>query len=145
MADLTARLHSWRQEAMKRMPKRVILVGHCGPDSTYLRIAVTAAAKEVSVVSADDDATLKRLIAGGADLLLVNRQLDYGFTAYEGVKLIEDLRLKNPDLRMMLISNFPEAQQAAIQAGALPGFGKSDIGRPRAKEILRTALAGDDQ
>jgi hypothetical protein len=43
-------------------------------------------------------------------------------------------------MKMMLVSNYPDAQAAAEKAGALPGFGKRDIGSPRVKELLRDAL-----
>jgi hypothetical protein len=42
---------------------------------------------------------------------------------------------------MMLVSNHPDAQAAAIAAGAAPGFGKRQIGTPRVAEVLRQALA----
>ena len=47
------------------------------------------------------------------------------------------------DVKMMLVSNYPDAQAAAVEAGALPGFGKRDIGSPRVKELLRQALTED--
>jgi two-component system chemotaxis response regulator CheY len=122
------------------MSKKVVLVGHCGPDSSYLRMAVSRAIKDSAVVMADDDTSLKKLIDDGADLLLVNRQLDYGFPTYDGVQLIQQLRAEHPQLKTMLISNYPEAQQAAVNVGAAPGFGKAQIGRPEVGELLKSAL-----
>ena len=43
--------------------KKVVLVGHCGPDSSYLRIAVAKAGRDVKVLSADDSEELKRLLS----------------------------------------------------------------------------------
>ena len=122
------------------MAKKVALVGHCGPDSSFLRIAVSRAERDVKVVSADDDAALKRLLSDGVDLLLLNRQLDYGFDEDEGVALIRKLRATHPHVRTMLVSNYPDAQAAAVAEGALPGFGKRDIGTPKVAELLREAL-----
>jgi CheY-like chemotaxis protein len=123
------------------MPKKIALVGHCGPDSSYLRLAVTRAVKDAQVVLVDDQHTLNKLLAnGGLDLLLLNRQLDYGFETDEGVELIKRLRAKNPALKAMLVSNYPEAQQAALQAGAVEGFGKREIGSPKVSELIRGAL-----
>ena len=122
------------------MPKKVVLVGHCGPDSSYLKMAVQRSLPDAVVMSADDDEDLKKLIGGGADLLLLNRQLDYGFAIESGVQLIEQLRAQHPNLRMMLVSNYPEAQAVAISAGALPGFGKREIGTPRVAQLLREAF-----
>lgn len=123
------------------MSKRVALVGHCGPDSSYLRMAITSAAKDAKILSADDDQELQRILKEGVDLLLFNRQLDFGFDQTEGVAIMRELHRKHPDMKMMLVSNYPEAQAAAEKAGGLPGFGKRDIGSPRVKELLAEALA----
>lgn len=125
------------------MTKKVVLVGHCGADTAYLRIAVTGAVKNVSVVTANEETELNEVLARGADLLLVNRQLDYGFPTYEGVELIRSLKSSHSNLKMMLISNYPEAQEVAVQAGALSGFGKREIGTDRVKDLLRHALCDD--
>ena|SRR5690242_14379692 len=122
------------------MSKKVALVGHCGPDSSYLRMAVSKAFRDAKVVAADDDSELKQLLADGVDLLLFNRILDYGFRSDEGVDVIRELRAEYPNLKMMLVSNYEDAQEAAVQAGALPGFGKREIGTPRVSQVLRDAL-----
>ena len=122
------------------MPKKIALVGHCGPDSSYLRIAVSRAERDVQVLSVDDDSDLKRALDEGVDLLLLNRQLDYGFDEREGVDLIRKLRAKYPAVKTMLVSNYSDAQAAAVAEGALPGFGKREIGTPRVAELLRDAL-----
>jgi DNA-binding NarL/FixJ family response regulator len=125
------------------MAKRVVLIGHCGPDSSYLRMTVSRASREIQVVAADDKAELDRAISEGADLLLFNRVLDYGFDETEGAALISKLRAKHPELKMMLVSNYPEAQAQAIAAGALPGFGKRELGTPRVAELIREAIASE--
>jgi hypothetical protein len=102
------------------MAKKVVLVGHCGADSAYLRIAVSSAAKGSTVVSAHDDASLNQLIEDGVDLVLLNRQLEYGFASEEGVELIRTLRAKHPNLKLMLVTNYDDVQREAIRAGALP-------------------------
>ena len=122
------------------MPKKIALVGHCGPDSSFLRIAVSKADRDLTVLSVDDDSDLKRALDGGVDLLLLNRQLDYGFDTHEGVALIKKIRAKYPAVKTMLVSNYPDAQAAAVAEGALPGFGKREIGTPRVAELLREAL-----
>ena len=123
------------------MPKRVALIGHCGPDSSFLRLAVQKAGRDIQVVMADDSAELAKLIEGGVDLLLFNRVLDFGFEEQEGVDVIRRLRAAYPELKMMLVSNYPEAQAEAIAAGAVPGFGKRDIGSPKVTQLIRDALA----
>ena len=122
------------------MPKRVALVGHCGPDASYLRLAVARAVKDAQILFADDQHSLNKLIESGVDLLMLNRRLDYGFETDEGVELIRRLRVKNPSLKAMLVSNYPDAQQAAVAVGAVAGFGKREIGSPKVSDLIRSAL-----
>ena len=123
------------------MARKIVLVGHCGPDGSYLRMAISRAVQDAQVLMADDQRELDELLAKGVDLLLLNRVLDFGFEQTEGAELIRQLRATNPQLRMMLVSNYPEAQAEAVAAGALAGFGKREIGSPRVTELLRAALA----
>ena len=125
------------------MSKKVVLVGHCGADMSYLRMAVTSALRGATVLAADDSTELDALIAEGADLLLLNRELGWGFEQTEGVDVIRSLRARHPNLRMMLVSNYAEAQAAAVVAGALPGFGKREIGSSRVTQLLREALVDE--
>ena len=122
------------------MGKKVALVGHCGPDSSFLRIAVSRVGKDVQVLSADDGRELNRVLEQGVDLLLFNRQLDFGFDDDEGVAVIRKLRPHYPNVKMMLVSNYPEAQAAAVAEGALPGFGKRELNSPKVAELIREAL-----
>ena len=127
------------------MAKKVALIGHCGPDSSYLRIAVSKADRDIKVVAADDSAGLNKLLVEGVDLLLLNRQLDFGFEEQEGVALIRRLGAEHPGVKTMLVSNYPDAQAAATSAGALPGFGKRDIGSSKVAELIREALKDTDE
>jgi DNA-binding NarL/FixJ family response regulator len=122
------------------MSKKVLLIGHCGPDSSYLRMAVHKALPEAQILSAEDNDELQSAIKQGVDLVLVNRVLDYGFPADGGVELMSGFKESHPKLKWMVISNHADAQQAAQSAGALPGFGKRDIGSPKAVSALKHAL-----
>jgi DNA-binding NarL/FixJ family response regulator len=122
------------------MSQRVVLVGHCGPDSSYLRLSVATALPGAKVISIDDATELERTIETGADLLLINRLLDYGFEETEGVALIRNLRVRRPEVKTMLVSNYVEAQNAAISAGAVGAFGKRDVGSPSVTQLLRDVL-----
>jgi DNA-binding NarL/FixJ family response regulator len=127
------------------MSKRVVLIGHCGPDSSYLKMAVSAAERGTQIIACDDEAHLQQLISDGVDLLLFNRILEFGFPEEEGVAVIRRLRAQHPNLKMMLVTNYPDAQSAAIKLGALPGFGKKDLGSSRVAQLLRDALAAEHQ
>jgi|SRR5688572_4410116 len=122
------------------MSKKVVLVGHCGPDSSFLKMAVSSASRGITVAAADDDQELTQFVSDGVDLLLLNRELGWGFDQTEGVEVIRTLRVKHPNLKMMLVSNYPEAQAAAVAVGALPGFGKREIGSARVTQLIRDAL-----
>ena len=122
------------------MSKKVVLVGHCGPDSSFLKMAVSSASRGITVAAADDDQELTHYVNDGVDLLLLNRELGWGFDQTEGVEVIRTLRVKHPNLKMMLVSNYPEAQAAAVAVGALPGFGKREIGSARVTQLIRDAL-----
>jgi hypothetical protein len=120
------------------------LVGHCGPDSYMLRSAVKYAAREAEVRMINDESALDAALEQGADLLLINRVLDGGFTHHEGTGLIGAIKARGATARLMLISNYPDAQRAAEAAGAMPGFGKSEIGTSKMRDALTRALAGSD-
>ena len=118
---------------------RVLNVGQCVPDhmsiSSYLRRQFGA---EVVKVDSHTDA-VEAAAAGDVDLVLVNRLYDAdGSPGLETVKAIADAG--GPPV--MLVSNFEEAQNDAVEAGAKPGFGKGDLGTAAAKEKLEPVLAG---
>src|SRR2546421_3153481 len=125
------------------MSKKIVLVGHCGPDSSFLRMAVSAADRSLKVLMADDADELNQHLEQGVDLLLLNRELGWGFEQTEGVEIIRQLLSRHPNVKMMLISNYADAQAQALAAGAVPGFGKSEIGSPRVAQVIRRALALD--
>lgn len=110
------------------MTKRVLAVGNCSYDHRNLEEAIREHFDvEVRAASHADEAM--KLLSGGDrfDLVLVNRVLEVDRSS--GVDLIRQLK-SAPHLdipAVMLVSNFPEAQQEAIAAGAQPGFGKKSL------------------
>lgn len=120
---------------------KVLLVGHCMPDRFMLTSAVKHALPEATTERVNSDRGLEKHLPGAA-LLLVNRVLDGRFDAPDGVALIGALAAdRNGDgPALMLISNFPEAQEAAVEAGAAPGIGKSGMRSDEAAQRLRDAV-----
>lgn len=122
------------------MPPQVLLVGHCAADGgtlrRWLREHFQAAVSDCDTV---DDA-VARVQAGGLDLVLANRIFE--FSGEEGLELVR--RLAGAGLlaatRIMLISNFPQAQASAVAAGAIAGFGKSELRAERARAAVAAAL-----
>lgn len=117
---------------MSAQAPRVVLVGHCGFDASSLARLVRTACPEAEIARANSDAELAKLAESA--LFLVNRALDGRFSAADGVALIARVRAEHRT-PCMLISNYPDAQQRAIDAGALPGFGKSDNSDEAARRI----------
>lgn len=125
---------------MNQSGARVLLVGHCGPDSSYLRISVASALPGAKVDFANDDAQLQAALSAGVELILFNRELDGLFSRDTGVEMIRALRNTHPQIKTMLVSNYPEAQAAAVAAGGQPGFGKRQLGTSHVAAALRQAL-----
>ena len=121
--------------------KTVALVGHCGPDSSFLRMAVSGAAPGAKVLMADSEKELDDVLEQSPDLLLFNRVMEVGFDEREGINLIKRVKQSHPAQKMLMVSNYAETQEAAEAAGAVPGFGKRDIGSAKAKQRLVEALA----
>jgi len=117
----------------------VILVGHCGPDAWALKSAVRSAVPEAEIRSIDDEASLAEA-AREADLLLVNRVLDGRFSTGGGIELIRTLASNGSAARLMLVSNYEDAQAEALAAGARPGFGKTQLYDPATRDRLIEAI-----
>ncbi len=118
--------------------KKIVLVGHCDPDSFMLRSVIEKAIPGATVVRANSDAALKKEAAGAA-LLLINRVLDGEFADDAGFSVVRTYA--GGPTRAMLISNFPEALAEAEALGAVPGFGKRTAGSEEAANRLRKAVS----
>jgi len=123
------------------MPKRVLDVGQCGPDHASIRrfFAANFDGVEIEQAAACDDA-LALLRHTHFDLVLINRKLDEDYS--DGIEVLRVIK-SHPefaDLPVMLITNYPEHQDAAIAAGAVCGFGKLEFNDPATKEKVAAAL-----
>ena len=117
-----------------------VLVGHCWADRIGLRSAVKRAVRGARIERAEDLSALRSHLGGGA-VLLINRVLGGGFDTGDGVELIRQLAETGDAESAILISDYPDAQEQAAAAGALPGFGKSQL-RDSATEALLRQAAG---
>ena len=120
--------------------KRVLSVGQCGADHGGLTRALRQAFGAEVVAAHSAAEALAQLQHGDYALVLVNRVLDADGTP--GVDLVravkEDEALRR--VPVMLVSNYPDAQDEAVAAGAEPGFGKAALGRPEMLERVRPFL-----
>ena len=121
------------------MPKRILLVGHCGVDGPRLKDELSKALPSTKVERINSDEELRAACEQGADLLLVNRE-PFGFDC-EGLDIIREIRSEHPDCKVMLVSDLPDAQDKAVEAGAVKGFGKSELGSPQLAEHVKEALS----
>jgi CheY-like chemotaxis protein len=121
--------------------KRVLSVGQCWAD--HRKIARTLEPFSAEVVSADTtEEAVAQLRAGPPfALVLVNRVYDGDGSS--GMDLIRQMKA-DPALEavpVMLVSNYDDAQEEAVAAGAAPGFGKSALYGPLVVERVRAFLA----
>ncbi len=116
---------------------RVSLVGHCGPDAFALKSSVMGfvSGAEIDLISSQTEFHSR---IREYDLHLVNRVLDGSFPDTSGIDLIRRHSGGNPP--MMLISNFPESLQEAVEAGGVMGFGKRAMRSEEARAALHNAL-----
>ena len=117
---------------------RVVLVGHCVPDSALLKGLVQKCLGPVPIERVNESAGLAGATTP-ATLWLVNRVLDGSFEADSGLELIRRTAAGPNAPRLILVSNFPDAQAAALAAGALPGFGKKALGAAATPGLLQQA------
>jgi len=78
---------------------------------------------------------------GTFDLVLVNRVLDADGS--DGVEIIEQMK-SEPALEsipVMLVTNYLEHQERAVEAGAEPGFGKDELNGPDTRRRLESFLS----
>src|SRR5690606_26025863 len=122
------------------MGKRVLDVGNCSPDHAAIKRFLTSHF-DCEVLQADgaDDA-LAALRAHDIDLVLVNRKLDMDYS--DGVEVIRQIKsgAELADVPVMLITNYPGHQQAAMKLGAERGFGKLELNNPGTIQRLQPIL-----
>jgi CheY-like chemotaxis protein len=123
------------------MKKRVLNVGQCGPDHSAIRSYLTRNFDcEVDTADATLDA-LEKLKHEAFDLVLVNRKLDIDYS--DGIDVIRALKADPAAaaVPVMLLTNYPEHQDAAIAVGAIRGFGKLEFGKAETRDRLAPILA----
>ncbi|QDU34836.1 hypothetical protein KS4_29120 [Poriferisphaera corsica] len=117
---------------------QIILVGHCGFDTANLTRFIKKHT-DLPIHAAQSPKELTPYLSPDA-LLLINRVIPRAFKLPTGIELIAQLNQQPNPPRSLLISNFPESQQQAITAGALPGFGKSHLTDQKSIKLLTDAL-----
>jgi CheY-like chemotaxis protein len=122
------------------MSKRVLSVGQCAPDHATISRYLTRNFN-CEIAKVDDAAeALAQLKSGRFDLVLVNRKLDIDYS--DGIEVIRQIKSDRAisDVPVMLVTNYPEHQEAAIAEGAIRGFGKLEFDKPETRERLAAVL-----
>ena len=123
------------------MSKRVLDVGQCVPDHASIRRLLEGNFQAHVVQAHDLPGTLAALRRQAFDLILINRKMDSDYS--DGLDILRELKA-DPELSVipvMLVTNYPEFQQAAIAEGAVPGFGKNELHLPDTIGKLKLYLA----
>jgi CheY-like chemotaxis protein len=122
------------------MSKTVLDVGQCNPDHS----SITSLLKQhfdVNVQKAHShDQALTMAKDSQPALILINRLYDVGGS--EGMETLKALKANETtaDIPVMVVSNYSDAQDAAVAAGAVQGFGKSALNTPKTIELLNAHL-----
>lgn len=119
---------------------QVLSVGQCGFDHSGIsRFFSQHFDVNVSAASTAEQAT-DLLRSQRYDLVLVNRQFD--LDGFEGLDFIQQLKAmpEFASVPVMLVTNFPEYAQQAVELGAVAGFGKSELGSPGLVDRLKQYL-----
>jgi len=120
-------------------------VGNCDPDhSTISRMLNEHFDVSIDRVMFVDEALAKLNENPNYHLVLVNRLIFADRSP--GIELVHqtqaDKKLKN--IPVMMVSNFEEAQQQAVEAGAVRGFGKDAIFENSTADQLSKYLSKKD-
>jgi CheY-like chemotaxis protein len=122
--------------------KRTILdVGNCRFDHTSIAMLLHSKFDVEVLRASEADEAITMLRTRPVDLVLLNRI--FAADGTEGIEVIRRLKA-DPELGripVMLVSNYPEFQEAAVAAGAEPGFGKAELRDPETVHKLSRFLA----
>jgi DNA-binding NtrC family response regulator len=113
---------------------KILDVGQCGFDGPRMAsLWQEALGAEVDCAETSDDAV--EMVQGNEyDVVLVNRVMAAdGSSGLEVVARLLEVGLESP---VMLVSDLPEAQDAAVRLGAVRGFGKVHLGERSTLELV---------
>jgi CheY-like chemotaxis protein len=120
--------------------KHVLSVGQCGFDhgsiSRFLQSHFDVEVTPVATAQSATDVMRRQPF----DLVLVNRQFDADGS--EGLEFIQSIKADEAlaAVPVMLVTNFAEYADQAVALGAIPGFGKAELGSPETVQRLESFL-----
>ncbi len=122
------------------MPKTLLDCGNCGPDHSSLRQTVSAHFGAAVIRTHGVEDTLQVLRSRQVDPVTVNRKLDRDYT--DGMEVVKRIMADEEisAVPVMLVTNYEEHQQAAMQAGCVRGFGKVSLRDDETRQLLEVYL-----
>jgi CheY-like chemotaxis protein len=120
--------------------KKVLDVGQCDLDNSSINDMLKKRF-DVTVDRAHSSAeAIAAIQKQDYDLVLINRILDADGTP--GIAVLRAIKndTATSDKHVMMVSNYAEAQQEAVAAGAENGFGKSELNSASTIELLTPYL-----
>jgi len=122
------------------MPKVLLDCGNCGPDFNAIRQMAKSVFGATVLQTHGAEDTLELLRQRQVDLVTVNRKLDRDYS--DGMDVIKQIK-SSPQLGsvpVMLVTNYEEHQDAAVEQGCVRGFGKLAINDPVTHQRLEPFL-----
>ena len=115
-------------------------VGQCGFDHGNISRLLTKDFGADVVQASTSEEAVQAVRGGCFNLVLINRILDADGAS--GLDLIQQLKSheETRSTPVALISNYPEAQEAAVALGARRGFGKDALTHPESHNLLASIL-----
>lgn len=141
MRSATAAFVKFRaEESLNVSSKTVLSVGQCRPDSAAIAHYLKTHFKANVLLADLPEQALTVLNENPVDLVLLNRKLD--IDSSDGLAILPLIRTScRPDVPVMLVSNYADWQQKAVEMGAVYGFGKAELNRPETRDRLAAILA----
>ena len=122
------------------MTKTVLDIGNCNPDHSSIQRMLTSKYDVVVLRAHQWSDTLPLLEKQKVDLIVINRKLDIDYS--DGMEILRQLKQNNAtkSIPVMIVTNYPEHQLAAVAEGAEYGFGKLEYAQPSTHERLSKFL-----
>ena len=123
------------------MKRKVLDVGQCNADNSRISQLLQKHFDAQVDRSHSLDEAVKAATSTAYDLILINRLLDANGSA--GMDVLASLK-SNPasaDIPVMIVSNYQDAQDQAVQNGAVAGFGKAALDSTDTLEKLSQYLS----
>ncbi len=126
------------------MAYKILDVGQCDADNYRISEVLTDHFDVEMARACSHEQAIDLASQTAFDLILINRLYDRDGS--EGLKTLKALKSNDltANIPVMLVSNFPDAQNAALEAGAVPGFGKASLANPSTIELLSQYLKDSD-